>query len=510
MMKMFSSWKRLGGVRHAQTTAGIALLPKQTKLFIDGQFVDSSTGKTFTTVDPRTEEVICDVPEASVADVDAAVSAARLAFDKGPWPRMSGYERGRVLHKLADLIDENTKQLAWLETLDNGKPLFFSTNADIPLSAMHLRYYAGWADKISGKTIGQHSNHFTYTLHEPIGVCGQIIPWNFPMLMAIWKIAPALAAGNTVVLKLSEKTPLTGLVLAELCKEAGIPDGAINILSGSGAVGEEIVRHEGVDKVAFTGSTATALKISKAVADSGRVKPISTELGGKSPALVFPDADLDLAAENIYFGLFFNTGQCCCAASRVYVHESVREEFTEKLLTKVENRKVGDPFEDGVDQGPQVDKLQFDRVMGFIEKGKAEGDLLIGGGRYGDKGFYVQPTVFENIPEQASVMTDEIFGPVLAMNTFTDTDDVIARANDTPYGLAAGVFSQNVDTCNQVSRALKAGTVWVNCYNIFDNAAPFGGYKNSGVGRDKGEYALSNYTEVKCVTMPLVGDPTFK
>jgi aldehyde dehydrogenase (NAD+) len=508
-MKMFNAFKRLGGGRNIQTSAGIALLPKQTKLFIDGQFVESSTGKTFNTIDPRTEEVICEVPEASVDDVDAAVTAARNAFDKGPWPRMSGYDRGRVLNKLADLIDQNTKQLAYLETLDNGKPLFFSTNADIPLTAMHFRYYAGWADKISGRTLGFHSPNWGYTLHEPVGVCGQIIPWNFPMLMAAWKIAPALAAGNTVVLKLSEKTPLTGLVLAELCQEAGIPNGAINILSGSGAVGEAIVRHDGVDKVAFTGSTGTALKITKAVTDVGRIKPISTELGGKSPAIVFADADLDLAAENVYFGLFFNHGQCCCASSRCYVHESIKEEFLEKLLTKVESRKVGDPFEE-VDQGPQVDKLQFDRVMGFIEKGKVEGNLLIGGQRYGNKGYYVQPTVFDNIPDTGSIMRDEIFGPVLAMNTFTDTEEVIARANDSTYGLAAGVFSQNVDTINQVTRALKAGTVWVNCYNIFDNHAPFGGYKNSGVGRDKGEYALDNYTVVKCVTMPLVGDPTFK
>jgi len=507
---MISTLKRLPGVRGVRHSSGVTLLPRQTKLFIDGQFVSSSDGKTFPTIDPRTEEVICEVSQASVADVDSAVNAARHAFDKGPWPRMSGYERGRILNKLADLIDENSKKLSWLETLDNGKPLFFSTNADIPLSAMHFRYFAGWADKISGKTIGQMSDHWSYTLHEPIGVCGQIIPWNFPLLMAAWKIAPALAMGNTVVLKLSEKTPLTGLVLAELCKEAGIPDGAVNVLSGPGSVGEAIVRHEGVDKVAFTGSTGTALRIAKAVADTGKVKPITTELGGKSPALIFPDADLDVAAENAYFGLFFNHGQCCCAASRCYVHESVREEFTEKLLTKVENRKVGDPFEDGVDQGPQVDKIQFDKIMGFIQQGKTQGQLLIGGERYGSKGFYIQPTVFENIPDTASVMRDEIFGPVLAMNTFTETDEVIARANDSPYGLAAGVFSQNIDTVNRVSRALKAGTVWVNCFNNFDNAAPFGGYKNSGVGRDKGEYALSNYTAVKCVTMSLVGDPTFK
>jgi len=330
------------------------------------------------------------------------------------------------------------------------------------------------------------------------------------MVMAAWKMAPALAVGNTVVLKLSEKTPLTGLFLANLMKKAGIPDGVVNILSGSGAVGHAIVRHDDVDKIAFTGSAPTAINIAKTVSDAGRIKPISTELGGKSPALVFPDADLDVAAESVYWGIFYNQGQRCSASSRCYVHESIKKEFTDKLLSKVESRKVGDPFEEGVDQGPQVDKLEFDKVMGYIRTGKSEGNLLIGGERFGDQGYYIQPTVFDNLPEKAIVMTEEIFGPVLSMSTFTDTEDVIERANDTPYGLAAAVYSQNIDIVNRVSRALKAGTVWVNCYDVHDNSSPFGGFKNSGVGRDRGEYALKNYTAMKCVTMPLVGDPTFK
>jgi len=483
--------------------------PTATKLMINGQFVDASNGATFATVDPRTEEIITEVPEASADDVDAAVQAARHAFDKGPWPRMSGYERGMLMHKLADLIDANASELAALETLDNGKPLFFSTVADVPLTAQHLRYFAGWADKLGGKTLAQQGNMFSYTLHEPIGVAGQIIPWNFPLLMAAWKLGPALATGNCVVLKLSEKTPLTGLRLAQLIKEAGIPDGVVNVLSGSGKVGAAIAAHKGIDKVAFTGSTATALKISKTIAETGRMKPLTSELGGKSPALVFADADIDNAAEKVYFGLFFNHGQCCCASSRVYVHEKVKDEFTEKLLKKVEGHTVGDPFKDGTQQGPLVDKLQFNKVMNYIENGMGVGKVLTGGKRLGDKGYYIAPTVLENMPEDSAPMREEIFGPVMGLSSFSDEADVLARANDTEFGLAAGLFSSNIDTVNRVSRGLKAGTVWVNTYNVFDNNSPFGGYKNSGVGREKGEYALDNYTAVKCVTMPLVGDPSW-
>lgn len=486
-----------------------AIKTPATQMLINGQFVNSSSGQTFQTIDPRTEEVIASVPEASAQDVADAVAAARQAFDKGPWPRMSGYERGQLMHRLADLIDANTAELAALETLDNGKPLFYSTVADVPLTAQHLRYFAGWADKLGGKTLANQGNMFSYTLHEPIGVCGQIIPWNFPLLMAGWKLGPALATGNTIVLKLSEKTPLTGLRLAQLVKEAGIPDGVVNVLSGSGRVGNDIAIHEDVDKVAFTGSTGTALKIAKAIADSGRCKPYTQELGGKSPALIFGDADIDNAVEKTYFGLFFNHGQCCCASSRVYVHESIKDEFSEKLIKKVHEHKVGDPFEEGVQQGPQVDKLQFDRVMGYINEGKKVGEVLTGGARHGEKGYYIQPTVIANMPEDSKPQAEEIFGPVMGLSTFSDTDEVIARANNTSFGLAAGLFSSNINTVTRVSRALKAGTVWVNTYNVFDNNSPFGGFKNSGVGREKSEYALSNYTAVKCVTMPINGDPTW-
>jgi len=507
---MFSSLRavRSLGVRRFGSAQAQAT-PTATKLFINGQFVEASNGKTFSTVDPRTEEVICEVPEASVDDVDTAVAAARHAFDHGPWPRMSGYERGMIMHKLADLIDANTAELAALESLDNGKPLFYSTVADVPLTAQHFRYFAGWADKLGGKTLANQGNMFSYTLHEPIGVAGQIIPWNFPLLMAAWKLAPALATGNTIVLKLSEKTPLTGLRLAQLIKEAGIPDGVVNVLSGSGLVGSAIAGHKGVDKVAFTGSTATALKIQQKISGTGRIKPMTSELGGKSPALVFADADIDNAAEKVYFGLFFNHGQCCCASSRVYVHEKVKDQFTEKLLAKVAAHTVGDPFEEGTQQGPLVDKLQFDKVMNYIENGMDVGSVLTGGKRIGTKGYYIAPTVLEGMPEDSMPMREEIFGPVMGISSFSDEAEVLARANNTEFGLAAGLFSSNIDTVNRVSRALKAGTIWVNTYNVFDNNSPFGGYKNSGVGREKGEYALSNYTAVKCVTMPLVGDTTW-
>jgi aldehyde dehydrogenase (NAD+) len=480
--------------------------PNHTQLLINGEWVNSATGKTFEVIDPRTEEKVCDFQAAGPADVTKAVSAARTAFDEGPWPRMSGYERGRILNKLADLIDQNTEHLAQLETLDNGKPLFWSSNADIPLAAQHFRYFAGWADKIHGDTIPHNTaqgNHFAYTLKEPVGVCGQIIPWNFPFLMAAWKLGPALACGNTVVLKPSEKTPMTAAELGRLCLEAGIPEGVVNIVPGLGPeAGEALVSSELVNKVAFTGSVNTALRIQQLAG----IKPMTHELGGKSPAIVFGDADVDHAVETIHFGLFFNHGQCCCASSRVFVHESVYDEFVEKSVKKANERQVGDPF-GTVDQGPQVDKLQFDRIMGYINEGRDSGlKLAAGGSRKFDKGFFIEPTIFVDMPDSSKLMSEEIFGPVMGITKFSDESEVIRRANDSRFGLAAGIFTESLDKAMRVSRHIQAGTVWINCYNVFDNATPFGGYKESGVGREKGQEALKNYLATKCVTLPIKGD----
>jgi len=472
--------------------------------------VNSASGKTFAKIDPRTEKEICQFQSGGVEDVDRAVYAARKAFDEGPWPRMSGYERGRKLEKLAELINANAKELAALETLDNGKPVFWSENADIPLSAQHFQYFGGWADKIKGETIRHgvnQGNHLAYTLKEPIGVCGQIIPWNFPMLMAAWKLAPALACGNTVVLKPSEKTPITALELGKLALEAGIPEGVLNIVPGLGAeAGEALASHPLVNKIAFTGSVGTAKRIQQVAG----IIPMTHELGGKSPAIVFGDADIDQAVEKVHFGLFFNHGQCCCASSRVFVHESVYDEFVAKSVEKAKARSVGDPFE-SVDQGPQVDKIQFDRIMNYIDSGKNSGlSLAAGGARKGDVGYFIEPTIFVDMPDESKLMKEEIFGPVMGITKFKDEAEVIRRANDSNYGLAAGIFSSNVNTVTRVQRHIKAGTIWVNCYNIFDNATPFGGYKESGVGREKGEDALKNYLATKTITMPIEGDPAWQ
>jgi aldehyde dehydrogenase (NAD+) len=487
-----------------------AVQPQITQILIDGKFVNSASGKTFAKVDPRTEEEICHFQSGGREDIDRAVYAARKAFDEGPWPRMSGYERGRKLEKLGELINANTKKLASLETLDNGKPVFWSENADVPLSAQHFQYFGGWADKIKGETIRHgtnQGNHLAYTLKEPVGVCGQIIPWNFPMLMAAWKLGPALACGNTVVLKPSEKTPITALELGKLALEAGIPEGVLNIVPGLGAeAGEALASHPLVNKIAFTGSVATAKKI-QAVAG---IVPITHELGGKSPAIVFGDADIDKAVESIHFGLFFNHGQCCCASSRVFVHESIYDEFVTKSVEKAKARTVGDPFGQ-VDQGPQVDKIQFDRIMNYIDSGKSSGlNLAAGGARKGDRGYFIEPTIFVDMPDESKLMREEIFGPVMGITKFKTEEEVIFRANDTNFGLAAGLFSTNTNTITRVQRHIKAGTIWVNCYNIFDNATPFGGYKESGVGREKGEDALKNYLATKTITMPIEGDPCWQ
>lgn len=400
---------------------------------------------------------------------------------------------------------ERLEEFAQLETLDNGKPIFFSRVADVPLSASHFHYFSGWADKIYGETIthGSEFGHFdAKTLKEPIGVAAQIIPWNFPLLMAAWKLGPALATGCTVVLKPSEKTPMTALALGQLLLDAGLPEGVVNIVPGMGDAGAMLAAHPMVDKVAFTGSVATAKKIS---ANLG-IKPLTTELGGKSPMLVFGDCDVDTAVAQTNWGLFFNHGQCCCAGSRVYVHESIYDEFVEKAVAAASARKLGDPFGE-VDQGPLVDKLQFDRVMGFINGAKESGvKIATGGAQFGDTGYFVEPTVMVDIADDNFAQRNEIFGPVMGVSKFSSEDEVIARANDSNFGLAAGVFTNDVHTINRVTRRLKAGTIWVNCYNVFDNATPFGGYKESGVGREKGPDALKNYLQTKTVVQPMTGD----
>ena len=475
-----------------------------TKLLINGEWQDSASGKKFATINPATEEVIAQVAEAGAEDVDRAVKAARRAFDEGPWRRMNASERGRLMYKLADLIEQHKQELAELETLDNGKPIRDSLNIDLPLVIACYRYYAGWADKVQGKTIPLDGNYFCYTRHEPVGVCAQIIPWNFPLLMQAWKWGPALSLGCTVVMKPAEQTPLTALRVAELAMEAGYPPGVINMLPGFGpSAGAPLAKHMMVDKVAFTGSTEVGHSIMKASAESN-LKRVTLELGGKSPNIVFADTDLDAAAEGAHFALFFNQGQCCCAGSRLYVEEKIYDKFVGKLVDKAQKRKVGDPFDTGTQQGPQVDQDQFTKVMGFVEKGKKEGaKLLCGGKRAHSKGYFVEPTVFEGVTEEMTIGKEEIFGPVMSVIRFKDVDEVIRRANNNMYGLAAAVWTNDIEKAHRIANEVRAGTVWVNCYDILQAAAPFGGFKMSGIGRELGEYGLQNYTEVKTVTIKL-------
>jgi aldehyde dehydrogenase (NAD+) len=478
--------------------------PTATKLLINNRWVASESGKTFATINPSTGEEICQVAEADAADVDKAVAAARAAFDQGPWKKMRASERGRMLYRLADLIEQNADQLARLETLDNGKPLTIAKAVDVTKTIACYRYFAGWADKVQGKTIPIDGDFFCYTRHEPIGVIGQIIPWNYPLLMQAWKLAPALATGNTIVMKPAEQTPLSALRLGELILEAGFPEGVVNLLPGFGSTaGAAIARHMDVDKVAFTGSTEVGRLIMEAAAKSN-LKRISLELGGKSPNIIFADTDLDDAVEGAHLGLFVNQGQSCCAGSRVFVEETIYDEFVEKSIVRARKRRVGDPLDPRTDQGPQVSESQFDRIMGYIESGKREGaTLACGGERVGDRGYFILPTVFSNVRDEMKIAREEIFGPVMSIIPFKDMDEVIARANRTTYGLAAGVWTRDIKKAHAVANSMRAGTVWVNCYHVLDTRAPFGGYKQSGMGRELGEYGLQQYTEVKTVTLKL-------
>ncbi|KAF8399279.1 hypothetical protein HHK36_015144 [Tetracentron sinense] len=475
-----------------------------TQLLINGQFVDASSGKTFPTLDPRTGEVIAQVAEGGAEDINRAVSAARKAFDEGPWPKMTSYERSQIIFRFADLLEKHSDEIAALETWDNGKPYEQAKQAEIPMLIRVFRYYAGWADKIHGLTIPVDGPYHVQTLHEPIGVAGQIIPWNFPLLMYAWKVAPALACGNSVVLKTAEQTPLSALYVSKLFHEAGLPPGVLNVVSGFGpTAGAALCSHMDVDKLAFTGSTDTG-KIVLELAAKSNLKPVTLELGGKSPFIVCEDADIDKAVELAHFALFFNQGQCCCAGSRTFVHERVYNEFVEKAKARALKRVVGDPFKKGIEQGPQIDSKQFEKILRYIRSGIESGATLESGGeRIGSKGYYIQPTVFSNVQDDMLIAKDEIFGPVQSILKFKNLDEVIRRANATHYGLAAGVFTQDIDTANTLTRALKAGTVWINCFDVFDAAIPFGGYKMSGHGREKGIYCLNNYLQVKAVVTPL-------
>jgi aldehyde dehydrogenase (NAD+) len=476
---------------------------KETQCFIGGKWIPSASGKTFETIHPATEEVICEVAEGDAEDVDLAVDAAREAFDNGPWSKMDARDRGALIYKLADLIEEDADNLAAIETLDNGKPIRDSRAADIPLVIDCLRYYAGWADKIEGRTIPIRGEFFCYTRREPVGVVGQIIPWNFPALMAAWKWAPALAAGCTIVMKPAEQTPLSCLRMAKLAQDAGIPDGVINVVPGYGpTAGAAIVRHPGVDKVAFTGELATAKIIQREAAET--MKRLTFELGGKSPNVIFADADLDAAVDGAHFALYFNQGQCCCAGSRLFVEQKVYDEVVDRIAEKNKGTKVGDPFDPETNQGPQVDQAQFDKIMQYVEYGKKDGASCVSGGkRVGNKGYFVEPTMFTNVTDDMRIARDEIFGPVLSVLKFKDTNDLVRRANNTNFGLAAAVWTRDVAKAHCFAKEVRAGTVWVNCYDVFDAGAPFGGFKQSGLGRELGEAGLDAYTESKTVTVSL-------
>lgn len=479
---------------------------KYTQIFINNEFVNSVSGKTFPTYNPATEELIVNVQEGDEADVNLAVAAARKAFEIGSeWRLMDPSARGKLIHSLADLIRRDMEYLAKLESLDNGKP-YFDSLGDIDFSIKCLEYYAGWTDKIFGKTIPVDGPYFTYTRHEPIGVCGQIIPWNYPILMLAWKFGPALACGNTIVLKPAEQTPLTALAIAALAKEAGFPPGVINVVPGYGsAAGSAISHHMDINKVAFTGSTVVGRKIQEASAKSN-LKRVSLELGGKSPFIIFEldDEGLQRAAQETANSIFGNQGQSCCASSRIFVHENVHEKFLEKLKAIADSKVVGDPFSEETTNGALISELQFNKVLGYIQSGKDEGARCVTGGeRVGNKGYFVRPTIFADVKDEMTIAKEEIFGPVVSVFKFNEINEAIRRANATAYGLAAGIFCNDINKVMNVAHSIEAGSVWVNCYEVVQNAAPFGGFKQSGFGRELGEYGLHEYTEVKNVTIRL-------
>ena len=478
---------------------------KPGKLFIGGRWVDAASGKTFPTVNPATGETITLIAEGDEHDAAAAVEAAHKAFHSGPWPEMSAADRAKILWKIGDLIDKYNEELGTLETLDNGKPIFESRQIDMPMTAEVFRYYAGWATKIHGETVPVRGPFLQYTLREPLGVVAAIVPWNFPLLLASWKVAPALATGNTVVLKPASWTPLTALRFAEICQEAGVPDGVLNVITGPGStLGKALVRHPGVAKVAITGETRTGQEILRDSADT--LKRVTLELGGKSPNIVFADADLDAAVRGATIGIFYGKGEVCAAGSRLFVDKKIHDDFMQKLVDRAKKIQPGDPLDPKTRFGALVSERQMQTVLGYIEKGKAEGAKLAAGGErvsVGGKGCFVQPTVFDGVRNDMTIAREEIFGPVLAAIEFGDMEDAVRQANETPYCLAAAVWTRDIAKAHRVARKLQAGTVWINTYNNYDPAAAFGGYKMSGYGRELSLHAIEHYTQVKSVWVNL-------
>jgi aldehyde dehydrogenase (NAD+) len=471
------------------------------RLLIDGQWVE--TAKKFDTINPATGEILTQIAHASSADVDRAVAAARRAFEdrNGPWRKLSASERGRLIWKLADLLEKNIDEFAELETLDNGKPIFESRYVDMPMVIDVLRYYAGWATKIHGETVNTFETAFTYTLREPVGVVAMIVPWNFPLLLASWKLGPALACGNTIVWKPASQTSLTTLRFGELAIEAGVPAGVINIVTGPGEVGRAMVKHAGIDKIAFTGSTEVGKEIMRGAADS--LKRITLELGGKSPNIVFADSDIDNAVKGAITGIFYGKGEVCNAGSRLFVESKVQDEFLEKLAARAAKMRPADPLDPKTRMGAIVSQDQMQTVLSYIEAGKKEGAKLVAGGKRvnvdGGKGFFVEPTIFRDVRNDMKIAREEIFGPVLATLSFDDVDQVVELANQNEYGLASAVWTRDIKKAHMVSRRLRAGTVWINTYGLMDASLPFGGYKSSGFGRELGARALEHYTETKSI-----------
>lgn len=474
------------------------------KLLINNQWQEAASGKTFPVYDPATGEVMAQVAEGDQADIDAAVKAARQAFESGPWPELTPSQRGQLVWKLGDLLEKNLEEFACLESLDNGKPLAVAQVADVPLAVDIFRYMAGWATKIEGRTFpisvpyAPGSQFAAQTVREPIGVVGQIIPWNFPLLMAAWKLAPALAVGCCVILKPAEQTPLSALRLGELIVEAGFPPGVVNIVPGYGAAGAALAAHVDVDKVAFTGSTEVGKLVAQAA--TGNLKKVTLELGGKSPNVVFKDADIDAAIAGAANAIFFNHGQCCCAGSRLYAEKNVFDQVVEGVSAQAKSIKLGPGLDPDTAMGPLVSQEQLDRVCSFLDSGKTEGaQATTGGKRIGDEGYFVEPTVLTNTTHNMKVVQEEIFGPVVTVMPFDDIEQIASVANDTTYGLAAGIWTKDIAKANHLARKLRAGTVWINCYNVFDAALPFGGYKQSGWGREMGSEVLECYTEIKSI-----------
>jgi acyl-CoA reductase-like NAD-dependent aldehyde dehydrogenase len=493
------------------STQAASSTPRKYQLFINGKWLDAESGKTFATPNPATGETLAEVAEGDQADIDKAVAAARNAFE-GKWSRTSARDRGRMLYKLAQLVEAKSQELAALETADNGKPIRESSYIDLPTVVENLEYFAGWATKIEGETIPVPGQMFNYTLREPVGVCGQIIPWNFPLMMAAWKIAPALAAGNTIVLKPAEQTPVTAMELGSLIQEAGFPDGVVNIVPGYGeTAGAALASHAGIDKIAFTGSTEVGKLIAHAAADN--LTKVSLELGGKAPNIVFADADLEQAVNGAMMGIFFNQGQVCCAGSRLFLDERIKDEFLARFKEKAEKIRVGDPMDKTTQMGPQVSEEQLNRIKGYVDIAKGEGATVYAGGcppqMDGElqKGYFFQPTIFSDVRNDMRVAQEEIFGPVTSVITFTDEADLIKQANETIYGLSAGIWTRDITRAHSFAKEIKAGVVWINTFNMFSAASPFGGYKQSGYGREMGRHALDLYTQVKSVWVDLSGKP---